>query len=1109
MRLTRKIILPFLISIFVIFNLGMAKDSKDVEPYPFSSYFVSFSEPMDTEIIGNPLDYAGKKIGLDVRNCVLPRAYEGAYRLACRFPIIDYISNNPLYMKQWSEDTCERIKSEHKENGLQSVDYALTLFNNGYDYVGINSETGEISIDDFKKQFDNSPFTDKYKDFLHSLFVNFHYAQFFNNQAFENLTAEDKEFFKANPAYFIAPDGKRMPSITGDVSSHFEFIRHARQVKMENIMRATKAMSEGIRHYLFVTKDMKPEDFYVDPKRINETWSFELPEGRVVIAGYGNDTHGETADFIIDLGGDDTYTNNPGSGMWRTSFLIDHSGNDKYDSPDGDYTQGFGFLGSGFLVDLGGNDIYKAHHYSQGAGIMGVGVLWDKSGDDVYDANAVVQGAAMFGLGMILDDNGDDRYSCATLGQGGATTLGLGILSDLGGDDRYHLNIDVGKDNLGSAGYGQGGALSFRHYPWNKKLTAYGGVGMLVDASGNDRYRTGGWCDQGGSYIMSLGVLYDGEGNDHYTAGTGQGSGIHVTNAILIDKNGNDIYDGGFRTGASGGDRSPGFLIDYHGNDIYNAGNACYGTACKPFAYSLMIDYEGNDIYNAQNPKDKITMNNWESFSGVWPESEPYLWPYAICLDLGGDDDYKVMRRKNNTEYSSFGHGIHIDMEWSGGDIIGEIANPLEQIRPFPVPDSVRTSFCYDDILKLMSQDTFERFQAVGNLVDKGVSTIPTIVESILASPYRQYNRDAMECIHYFLTQGKITDKEIPELARLLDARDPEVGTIIGDDFGVFRLEKASNALIEALNDNDSQVRRFALRSLLEFKNKEALPIARKMALGDPSEDVRRIAVRYIARITDGSDPYPILEEVLQVDPASSVKIAAIDNIAYLQDTRALDLLCDLSKSEDIYLMRAAGRALAEMYQVDGIGVLIESLTFPSIDAFYNYDRNVPNYISAYTGFEFPEEQRYEQDAWRKWFTENKDKIDIHLNVDSFRAFTTLTEDTANLPETEQIEKMEGFLKKFPEHGRAKKMLAEKLNGVAWNMVTAAPDQPGYNPKKGLEYARRAVELSDDPNYADTLGEALLANGMIDECEKLCRDMLEKHPGNQMFVDKLERCKKM
>jgi hypothetical protein len=60
-----------------------------------------------------------------------------------------------------------------------------------------------------------------------------------------------------------------------------------------------------------------------------------------------------------------------------------------------------------------------------------------------------------------------------------------------------------------------------------------------------------------------------------------------------------------------------------------------------------------------------------------------------------------------------------------------------------------------------------------------------------------------------------------------------------------------------------------------------------------------------------------------------------------------------------------------------------------------------------------------------------------------------------------------------------------------------------------LEYARRAFELSDDPNYADTLGEALLANGMIDECEKLCNEMLEKSPGNQLFIDKLERCKKM
>ena len=109
------------------------------------------------------------------------------------------------------------------------------------------------------------------------------------------------------------------------------------------------------------------------------------------ISGYGDDTlHTENAALLIDLGGDDVYTNNAG-GCGRNggvAVCIDHAGNDKYLAPDSSYVQGFGFLGVGMLVDLAGNDVYKAKHFSQGVGIMGVGVLWDKAGNDTFSANA-------------------------------------------------------------------------------------------------------------------------------------------------------------------------------------------------------------------------------------------------------------------------------------------------------------------------------------------------------------------------------------------------------------------------------------------------------------------------------------------------------------------------------------------------------------------------------------------------------------------------------------------------------------------------------------------------------------------------------------------------
>ena len=103
------------------------KSIDDVQPFPYESHYVNFANPEPLGLVGNPLDYAGKRIGLDVRNVELPRGWEGRYRYACRFPIIDYVSTNPLYMKQWTEDTAERLIKEHSDNGIKTVNYALEL----------------------------------------------------------------------------------------------------------------------------------------------------------------------------------------------------------------------------------------------------------------------------------------------------------------------------------------------------------------------------------------------------------------------------------------------------------------------------------------------------------------------------------------------------------------------------------------------------------------------------------------------------------------------------------------------------------------------------------------------------------------------------------------------------------------------------------------------------------------------------------------------------------------------------------------------------------------------------------------------------------------------
>jgi hypothetical protein len=1084
----------------------------DVGSYEFGTHFIGDAPPNRCRIMGNPLDYAGKRIGLDVRNVELPGAHEGNYRFACRFPIIDCVSNRPLYMIQWAEDRSSTILCEHRAKGIGATDYLLEVICGRVLDTGDGDAREDSVCEMLSDSLRAASFSPNYCRTVLRLFRTYCGAVDLVRRARENLSDEDLRFFFDNPGYYLAPDGNTMPSLTGDVDTHFEFIERARRVKYEYIFSAAKLLSGDVHRYVTETRDFASGDFHTDPAFSKKVFTLDTPYGAVVIAGFGRDARQEGASFFIDLGGDDRHGRGAGSAGFSknsppVSLCIDHSGNDIYTVGSNCYTQGFGFLGCGMLVDCSGNDSYSARHFSQGAGIMGVGILWDIEGDDEYDAHAFCQGAGMFGLGALLDNRGRDSYSCATLGQGGATTLGLGLLCDLEGDDRYNLAMEDSKDALGrTPGYGQGGALSFRHYPWKGRLTPYGGVGMLIEGGGKDRYRSRGWCDQGGSYIMSLGVLVDRDGDDVYSSHCGQGSGIHITSAILLDHAGDDRYEGEFRAGGSGGDRSSGFLIDYRGNDTYSSETSSYGTGVKPFSFSLFIDYEGNDTYLCGKPEDRITFNNWDSFGGVWPESEPHLWPFALCLDLGGVDDYRVRYHANDTERHSFGHGIHIDIQWNGGDVVGKVEPPLEPYDHSSLKKTLAESRYRQDIELLRHPDTYIRFQTIGRIVAAGTVIVPPLVDAMLQSTHRQFNRDAMECLHYLFHHGKITDDVLPDVLKLLGARDEEVRTIMADNFGLWKVMNAEVHLIESLHDENASVRKCALRSLIRIESPKAYAVARGLALHDPSEGVRRMAVNYLSTQRDDPEIVTVIARILEEETASSVKVAAAEGLRRIANQGVVKELRRAAKSEDVYLQRAAGKALAELNHIEGVEILIQSLSFPSIDAFHNYDRNIPNLIAGYVNFDFPEDRRYEQDEWFRWFQAHRDSIDLASNVRALREFRTLEEHIEEEPAGIAILRYEEFLEKHPGYLNGKRTLARILNREAWKKVTSPRSSSEFDPVIGLRYALRAVELVRDVNYMDTLAEAYLAAGHTEKAAQLCRKMLQKYPDERMFTERLKRC---
>ncbi len=199
------------------------------------------------------------------------------------------------------------------------------------------------------------------------------------------------------------------------------------------------------------------------------------------------------------------------------------------------------------LFDLGGgNDTYTSLRMSQGYAHLGVGVLYDDGGADRYRAEAAAQGSAQFGIGIAIDaGTGNDVRESFVYSQGFAYVGAVGLLYDGGGNDVYIANN--GNPNQGgrplyfspqlpgkaNPNMSQGAALGIRNP--EKKVWWSGGLGVLRDVSGNDRYEAGIFA-QGAGYWQGTGILSDGSGNDRYDPfWYAQGSAAHFAVGILAD----------------------------------------------------------------------------------------------------------------------------------------------------------------------------------------------------------------------------------------------------------------------------------------------------------------------------------------------------------------------------------------------------------------------------------------------------------------------------------------------------------------------------------------------------------------------------------------------
>lgn len=424
------------------------------------------------------------------------------------------------------------------------------------------------------------------------------------------------------------------------------------------------------------------------------------PAGRIAIGSGANSIYDENATdqdgawaVLVDLGGHDTYRIPVGGNATAENVVavgIDLGGSDQYryvevphpmdggrlvsdsggrlmpgmNDPRGPISfsdvprQGGGRAGTGVLVDLGGDDDhYQSLRMSQGSGIFGTGVLIDDGGDDRYLAEAVAQGAGTFGIGVQLDLGGNDYRRGYQAVQGFAFARGAGLSYDVAGDDEY--SSDVGDSNFGgdplypsaqreglsNASFSQGFGFG-RRADFSDGANMSAGVGILVDAAGNDEYE-GSIFTQGGGFWFGTGILADHSGNDVYDGmWYAMGNGAHYALGLLLEGAGDDRYGGRLPrinvTAGAGHDYTVAFLIDDGGNDTYQTGRITLG-AGNVNGMGFLIDNGGDDSYSATQPYSVGAAGLLEAGTMEPGASRRKVDTVGVFIDAAGTDTYEIM----------------------------------------------------------------------------------------------------------------------------------------------------------------------------------------------------------------------------------------------------------------------------------------------------------------------------------------------------------------------------------------------------------------------------------------------------------------------------------
>lgn len=303
--------------------------------------------------------------------------------------------------------------------------------------------------------------------------------------------------------------------------------------------------------------------------------------------------------MAYDLGGHDNFRGKSlgfGVGVAGVGLFVKEGGNDTYQTET--LTQGFGQFGIGLLMDTRGNDQFDAQLYAQGsARTAGIGWIVDSAGDDTYRAGGRILNSPLFadvhysfaqgyasgyredtggisgGIGLLTDRQGDDAYIGETYSQAASYWFALGSLHDTSGHDTY------------------------RAYHYAQSSAMHMCAAYLFDLAGDDIYATSFGASHAIGHDYGTAVMFDRAGSDIYVArdsrpGVGNANGL----GLFIDASGEDRYQGPPSAGnAARGSGSLGLFVDLDGPDQYRSGLADAEASVKE-TWAVAYDQESKVV---------------------------------------------------------------------------------------------------------------------------------------------------------------------------------------------------------------------------------------------------------------------------------------------------------------------------------------------------------------------------------------------------------------------------------------------------------------------------------------------------------------------------------